>query len=52
VDAYSRTQISDVNDIGALAPPRIPGDALMIATGLSVNGLSPYGLDAKSIHIL
>jgi hypothetical protein len=33
----------------AFAPPNIPGDALIIATGFPSNGLSPYGLDAQSI---
>ena len=33
----------------ALAPPSIPIDALIIATGLPSNELSPYGLDAQSI---
>jgi hypothetical protein len=36
----------------ARAPPSIPVDALLIATGFPSNGLSPYGLDAKSIAFL
>ena len=30
----------------------IPMDVLLIATGFPSNGLSPYGLDAKSIAFL
>lgn len=31
---------------------RILGDALMIATGLPSNGLSPYGLDDEFLQVL